>query len=251
MSEKMPTAEVFQQVEQNKVALDIIRQIRQTILDGKLRPGDRLPPEKELVLKFGVSKHSLREALRALETMGFLSIRKGAGGGAVVLEVDLKTTRDSIFNFLHFQNVSVADLSEVRRIFEPHLAKLAAERMSEEDLERLRFIHERCKEDFSRGENIYRHEIEFHRVLAEAGGNPVLVLIQDFVNNQLEEHKLNLRPGLGFMRQVLDAHDRILAAVQAGDGDAAGDEMLRHVRQVEDTLEDIRSGKEEAERAEF
>lgn len=244
MSEENHQAAVFQQVQQNKVALDIIRQVRRTILEGKLRPGDRLPPEKELVLKFGVSKHSLREALRALESMGFLSIRKGAGGGAVVLEVDMKTTRDSIFNFLYFQNVTVADLSQVRRIFEPHLAKMAAERMSEEELGRLRLIHERCHDALARGENIYKHEIEFHRVIAEAGGNPVLVLIQDFVNSLLGDLKRDLRPGLEFLEQVLDAHDRILAAVQAGDGDVASDEMLRHVCEVENSLEDIRAAKD-------
>lgn len=245
MSEKNNTAAVFQQIQQNKVALDIVRQVRQTILEGKLRPGDRLPPEKDLVLEFGVSKHSLREALRALESMGFLSIRKGSGGGPVVLEVDMKTTRDSIFNFLHFQNVNVTDLSQVRRIFEPHLARLAVERISEEQMGRLELIHERCKDALLRGENIYRHEIEFHRVLAEASGNPVLVLIQDFVNTLLGDLKLDLRPGLKFLKQVLDAHDRILAAVQAGDGDAAANEMYRHVCQVGDTLEDIRVGKEE------
>jgi len=243
MPEERNTATVFQQVEQNKVALDIIRQVRQSILEGKLRPGDRLPPEKELVQSFGVSKHSLREALRALESMGFLSIRKGAGGGAVVLEVDMKTTRDSIFNFLHFRNVSVEDLSEVRKIFEPHLARRAAERISKGDLERLEIAHERCRDALLRGENIYIREIEFHRALAEAGGNPVLVLIQDFVNNVLENLKLDLRPGLGFLEQSVDGHQRILEAVKAGDGDRAADEMHRHLCQVGDSLEDIRHGK--------
>jgi len=245
MSEKNNTAAVFQQIQQNKVSLDIVRQVRQTILEGKLRPGDRLPPEKDLVLEFGVSKHSLREALRALESMGFLSIRKGSGGGAVVLEVDMKTTRDSIFNFLHFQNVNLTDLSQVRRIFEPHLARLAVERMSEEEFGRLKLIHERCHDAFSRGENIYKHEIEFHRTLAEISGNPVLVLIQDFVNSLLGDLKRDLRPGLGFLEQVLDAHDRIMAAVQAGDVHGAADEMYRHVCEVEDALEEIRVGKED------
>ena len=243
MSEKSNTAAVFQPVQQKKVAVDIIRQVRDIILEGKLRPGDRLPPEKELVVKFGVSKHGVREALRALESMGFLSIRKGAGGGAVVLAVDMKTTRDSIFNFLHFRNVSVEDLSQVRKIFEPHLARLAAEQKSEGHLDRLKLVHERCQDALLRGENIYLHEFEFHRVLAEASGNPVLVLIQDFVNNVLENLKLDLRPGLEFLKQSLEAHERILQAVKAGDGDRAADEMRRHVCMVEDGLEEIRYGK--------
>ncbi len=83
---------MFREVQQNKVSLDIISQIRGAILNGTLNPGDRLPPEKELVSNFGVSKHTLREAMRALEVMGFLEVRKGAGGGAVVLEMDLKNS---------------------------------------------------------------------------------------------------------------------------------------------------------------
>jgi GntR family transcriptional regulator, transcriptional repressor for pyruvate dehydrogenase complex len=232
---------MFREVQQNKVALDIIRQVRESILEGKLRPGDRLPPEKELVTKFGVSKHSLREAFRALEAMGFLSIRKGSSGGAVVLEMDMKVTRDSIFNFLYFQNVSVQDLSEVRRIFEPHLTRLAVNSMAPEALEKLAVTHECCRETLSRGENIYRHEIEFHRVLAQATGNPVFVLIQDFVNSLLGDLKRQLRPGLGFLQQVLAAHDRILTAVRAGDSERAAQEMYRHVCEVEDGLEAIRT----------
>lgn len=230
---------MFREIKQSKVALDIIHQVRQSILEGKLRPGDRLPPEKELVAKFGVSKHSLREAFRALEAMGFLSIRKGSGGGAVVLEVDMQTTRDSIFNFLHFQNVSVRDLSAVRKVLEPHLTRLVAEQQSPDIVERMTATHKCCWEAFSRGENIYQYEIEFHRLLAEATGNPVFLLIQDFVNRSLETIKWDLRPGLGFLREVLEAHDSILQAVRDGDPGRAAAEMYRHVCQVEHGLEAI------------
>lgn len=234
---------MFREIQQNKVALDIIRQVRQTILEGKLRPGDRLPPEKELVGKFGVSKHSLREAFRALEAMGFLSIRKGAGGGAMIMEVDMDTTRDSIANFLYFQNVSVQDLSEVRKVFEPHLTQLAVQRLSPEVLDKLKITHQCCLDAFSRGENIYRHEIDFHRVLAQASGNPVFELIQDFANTLLSDLKRHLKPGLGFLKQVLAAHDRILGAVESRDPERARDEMYRHVCEVELGLEALRGQK--------
>jgi GntR family transcriptional repressor for pyruvate dehydrogenase complex len=234
---------LFQEIQQNKIALDIIRQVRQTILGGKLVPGDRLPPEKELVAKFGVSKHSLREAFRALEAMGFLTIRKGSGGGAMVMEVDMDTTRDSIANFLYFQNVSVQDLSGVRKVFEPHLTQLAVERLSVEELDKLKHTHKCCLDAFALGENIYRHEIDFHRVLAQASGNPVFVLIQDFVNTLLGDLKRQLKPGLGFLKQVIAAHDRILEAVESRDPERARVEMYRHVCEVESGLEALRGQK--------
>jgi GntR family transcriptional regulator, transcriptional repressor for pyruvate dehydrogenase complex len=230
---------LFREVQQNKISLDIISQIREAILNGTLNPGDRLPPEKELVSKFGVSKHTLREAIRSLEVMGFLEVRKGAAGGAVVLEVDMKTTRESIANFLYFQNVSVKDLSEVRKVFEPHLARLAAERLTKEELNELAGTHQACLEAMARGENTYAHEIAFHRALARASGNPVFMLIQDFVNSVLADSKRHLRPGQGFLEEVCTAHDRILEAIRARDPEQVAVEMHRHVCEVEQSLEEL------------
>lgn len=156
----------------------------------------------------------------------------------------MKTTRDSIANFLHFQNVSVVDLSQVRKMIEPPLTRLAAERLSSEALDRLMNTHQMCHDALARGENIYKHEIEFHRLLAEASGNPVSVLIQDFVNSLLGDIKSHLQPGLGFLKQVLAAHDRILEAVKARDPERAAEEMHRHVCEVEEALEAIRKQKQ-------
>jgi len=236
---------LFRRVPQNKIALDIIRQVREAILEGRLRPGDHLPTEKDLVAKFGVSKHSLREAMRSLEAMGFLTIRKGSGGGAVVLEVDMKTTRDSIANFLHFQNVSVKDQSEVRKLFEPYLARLAAERLGPAELEELERCNRACRDTLVLGESMSKHEIEFHRILANASGNAVLILILDFVNDVLQDSKRHLQPGMDFSKEVLAAHERILAALRDRDPERSAAEMLRHVCEVEQSLEALRTKKKE------
>ena len=245
ISKKKAKIQLFSRVEQNKVALDIIRQVREAILEGKLQAGDRLPPEKQLLAKFGVGKHTLREAVRALEAMGFLSIRKGYGGGAVVLEVDMNTTRDSIANFLHFQNVSVRNLSEVRKLVEPYLARLAAERLKQDALDALEDCNQDCGEALRLGQSMSTHEIKFHRILAEASHNPVLILILDFVNSVLTDSKAHLEPGAAFSQQVLSAHERILAAVIARDPERAEAEMRGHVCEVEEALEALRIEKEE------
>jgi GntR family transcriptional repressor for pyruvate dehydrogenase complex len=239
---------VFREVQQNKVSLDIISQIRGAILNGILNPGDRLPPERELVSNFGVSKHTLREAMRALEVMGFLEVRKGAGGGAVVLEVDLKTARESIANFLYFQNVSVRDLSEVRKVFEPHLAWLAAERLTSRDMDDLAATQQACLEAMARGDSTYKHEIAFHRIVARASGNPVFILIQDFVNSLLADSKRHLKPGVDFLEEVIAAHDSILEAFRARDPELAATRMHHHVSQVEGSLEELQRQWEEARR---
>src|SRR3972149_1077959 len=110
---------MFNSVKSNKISEHIIEQVRKAILDGRLKPGDKLPSERELIENFKVSKVTLREALRSLEVLGFLEIRKGVSGGPFVTEVDMKKARDSFINFLHFKNLSLTNLSEVRLILEP------------------------------------------------------------------------------------------------------------------------------------
>ncbi len=239
---------MFREVQQNKISLDIISQIRDAILSGTLNPGDRLPPEKELVGDFGVSKHTLREAMRALEVMGFIEVRKGACGGAVVLEVDLKTARESISNFLYFQNVSIRDLSEVRKVFEPHLARLAAERMTPEDLDDLAATQGCCLESMARGESTYEQEIAFHRTIARASGNPVFMLIQDFVNSGLAESKNRLRPGDDFQERLFTAHQQILEALRTREPELAASRMHDHVCEVENSLEELQRERRESVR---
>ena len=167
----------------------------------------------------------------------------------MVLQVDMETTRDSIANFLYFQNVSVRDLSEVRKLFEPHLAAIAAERLSPAELEKLEATHRTSLELLERGENIYKYEIEFHRILSRTSGNPVFILILDFVNSVLADSKHHLGPGLDFLKEVLAAHQRILEAIRAGDPELAASEMFQHVCEVEESLEALRRRREQRGKA--
>ena len=240
---------MFREVPRDKISLNIMRQMRDAVLSGRLHPGDRLPPENELLNEFGVSRHTLREALRALEVMGLIDIRKGVGGGPVVSEVDMETTCNSIANFLHFKNISITDLMEVRRIFEPYLARIAAERLGPEQIEKLRAMNQACRAKLDSGEDITGRpeEINFHSILAGASGNPVLILILNFVNSLLTDVKLQLKPGKEFSEQVLAAHERILEAIEERDGGAALSAMADHVCDVEQTLQNLRSPDESAD----
>lgn len=111
----------------NKASDLIICQIRKQILAGKLVPGDRLPAERLLMEQFNVSKQTLREALRVLEFLGLVEIKKEMTGGACILEIDNHTALDILSNFFYFKNLSIRDLAEVRKILEPHAASVAAQ----------------------------------------------------------------------------------------------------------------------------
>ena len=202
---------MFDSVKPNEVSQHIIDQIRNAIFDGRLRPGDKLPSERELTEKFKVSKATLREAFRSLEVLGFLEIRKGVSGGAFVTEVDMMKARDSFTNFLLFKNLSLKDLSEVRLLLEPYIAEKATLAITQEDLHRLGKLitdSDRALRNDT-GFESRKDEIEFHRIIASITGNPILMFILDFVENLLIDTKEILRPGKEFSRKVLRAHKRI------------------------------------------
>jgi len=229
---------MFQPARQNKTTDIIIDRIRTAILEGKLKPGDRLPPEKELGDQFGVSKQTMREALRALEHLGLITMRKGSGGGAFIVEVDEQVVVQSLANYLYFKNLTIENLSELRRIMEPHAAGLAAERIQPEDLEQLGRINDRTRRSITDQDwqEVTRSEVEFHRLIARQTGNPILILMIDFTETLLEDFKKILQPDKAFMNRVLASHETIHQAIGSGDAATAAAEMLKHVVEVEDHL---------------
>lgn len=232
---------MFKKITQERIPYLIARQIRDLILAGKLVPGDKLPPEKDLLKQLNVSRQTLREALRVLEAIGLIEVRKGAGGGAVIVKMGSEKLCETISNFLFFRNVSLSNLGEIRKVLEPYFSKIAAERLGPEELDELRALNQECEEMIANGEDIVggRGEIEFHATIAGISGNPVIEMIQDFVTVLLVEMKIELKPGLEFSRKVLNAHKRILKAFEKKDGDAAAREMYRHVSEVDEMLQDI------------
>ena len=226
---------MFKIARTSTITQKIIDQIRTAILAGKLKPGDILPHEKELTEQFGVSKQTLRESLRALEHMGLIDVRKGIGGGAHIVEVDIEVTKQSLANFLYFKDLTIENLSELRKLIEPHAAGKAAEHISKDDLEELGKLNETARGNLNNNllEEMSHDEINFHRVIAQNTGNPILILILDFVENLLEDFKKVLKPDLAFSKSVLDAHDKIYQAICDKDSKKASTEMYQHVYDVE------------------
>ncbi len=229
---------MFKTARTSTITEKIISQIRTAILAGKLKPGDILPPEKKLVEQFGVSKQTLRESLRALEHMGLIDVRKGIGGGAHIVEVDMQFTKQSLANFLYFKDLTIENLSELRKLIEPHAAAQAAQHISPEDLQTLAHLNDVARENLNKQflQEMSHNEINFHRVIAQTTENPILILILDFVEDLLEDFKKVLKPDLAFSKSVLEAHDMIYTAIYDGDPDKASMEMYRHVSDVETHL---------------
>lgn len=228
----------FTTAKQDKVSTVIIRQIRSAILKGDYLPGESLPTESELVVQFGVSKHTVREALRALEGMGFITMKRGAGGGPIVSEIEWDTAREYFANFLQFQKISIQELSEIRLLLEPYMARRAATNFSPEMVAELEEVHERCENLVKRNKSLVGAEAEvmFHVLLAKHSGNSALWVILDFVNNILLATKREVHPGQDFSIKVLEAHRRILKAIVEKDPDRAEKHMRDHIIEVEEEL---------------
>ena len=210
-----------------KVSGNIVTQIRDAVLSGQIKPGDKIASEKELTMQFAVSKATMREAIRVLEFMGLVEIRKGLAGGVFVAKVDMKTTINSIVNFLHFKYVSIHDITMVRYIMEPPVAQMAASRIQPKDIEKIKAMI---------AEHITQTQIGFHRYLARFSQNPIHILIMDFIDNMLKDIKLNLNLGPEFYRNVAEAHQRILECLIHKDGIGARREVIKDLLEVGDYI---------------
>ena len=216
-----------------KISDHIIEQIRDAVLSGRFKPGDRLASENELIDQFGVSKATMREALRVLEVMGLIEIRKGVGGGVFIAEVEMKTTINSIINFLHFKSVSIKDITMLRYLLEPSAAQIAASKITEEDIEKLEgIIGEQAidpQAEVLRG-------IRFHRYLTRMTQHPILILIMDFIDNLLRDIKSRLKLDPDFYDKVRQSHRRILECLINKDGAGARREMIADLLETENYL---------------
>ena len=213
----------------HKISDQIIEQIRNAILSGRFKPGDKVASAKELMSEFGVSKATLREALRVLEGMGLVEIKQGIAGGVFIAEVDMKTTLHGITNFLHFKIVSIKAITMIRYLLEPPVAQIAASQIQPEDILKLEST---IVEQPAVPQTIVSREIGFHRYLARMTGNPILILVMDFIDNILNDIKFQLEPGADFYHDVAKAHHAILECLKQKDGVGARKEIVRDLLEV-------------------
>lgn len=233
---------MFLTIRSNKASDLIVSQIRKQILTGNLMPGDRLPSERLLMEDFNVSKQTLREALRVLEFLGLVEIKKGATGGACIAEIESQTALDILANYLYFKNLSMQNLSDVRKIIEPHAAAVAAKTMTDEELDELKRLIDSSKEHYTSGkvqEEPFNNELDFHCVIANSTKNPLLMLIVEFVESLMSDQKTTIKLDKPFLASVIEAHERIYHAIANRDDELAQKEMARHISDVEDALEKL------------
>jgi GntR family transcriptional repressor for pyruvate dehydrogenase complex len=224
----------FRAVRKTRVSQDIIEQIRDLVTSGRLKPGDRLPSERELSQALSVSRSSVREAVRAMESLGLIQAR--AGEGTFVASPSGSRGNDPIIASLHQDWSTQHKLFEVRRVIEPDLAALAARRATAEQIEKLRTTLNEQEAEILRGGTGVKQDSTFHFLMAEATGNEALVRIVDsLMDLLLKTREESLHHGER-RAQSLRQHRTILAAIEARDPRAAERLMRDHIRDVEELV---------------
>ncbi len=213
----------------------ITSRLRELIRDGKLKPGDRLPPERKLAELFQVSRNSVREAIRILEDKQIIHCRPGSG--TFVADIDGESILEAMTDAFESQRTKLEQILEFRQVLEPGVARLAARRISPAALNTLAEIIRNQEEILFRGEGNQRElDLLFHQTLVEATGNRVLSTVLDTIGEKIRETRSDSLLSERRARQSIAAHKRIFAALEAGDSRRAGKEMERHLKTLRSTL---------------
>jgi DNA-binding FadR family transcriptional regulator len=234
---KADEAPRFARIRRVRVSVEILQQLKSAILEGRFRPGDRLPPENLLAREFGSSRASVREAIRSLEQSGLVTVRRGFGGGAVVVDGDLRHVTDSLSTLLRLRKISIHDFTEARLVLEPWIARLAAERITPEELAQIRRHLEMHAEAIGAGRFHATADLGFHRLVAAAAKNPALVLVFNSIADLIVEEVIaRLEMDAPTNRSNLACHERLYEALARHDRETAGTVMREHVLEVQDRL---------------
>ena len=225
----------FEVIRRNKVYEEVAKQIERLILK-KLKPGDKLPSERELAEMLQVSRSSIRDAIRGLELMGLVDPRQGAG--TIVREPSVEPLANPFSNALKRRQELVSELLDFRKMLEPPLAARAATHASADEISEMEEILQRQEAKLSDGEAAIAEDAEFHYSIALASGNSVVLKVLDILMDLLRDTRERSLQVKGRPEKSLAGHRRILTAIRRRDAEAAKAAMRRHIEDVEEIVLD-------------
>jgi DNA-binding FadR family transcriptional regulator len=223
----------------------VAESIKQFIVSQNLKPGDRLPSEKELIQSFGCSRGTIRECLKSLEVQGLVEVLPGRSGGVRVCAVPYRRAMQQLANYLHFKNLSGAQIYRVRQEIEPLMAESVVGLLTEENFDSLEALVDSCRiylEDESGEDRLScrEAELEYHNILAKACPNPFLSFLCHFTNDALLHfvvHKTNYKkfePNLikDFAESNLQYHVKLIQAYRKKDRKKVKKLMADHMAEA-------------------
>ena len=231
---------MFEPIETSNIYMKVINQILTLIRNGTLKQGDQLPSETELAKHFGVSRSSVREALKALEVLGILESKTGVGSF-----VKEGTLSDAAFSLLHelAEEGGPFEIMEARKAIEPQIAFLAGLRRTTDDLQAIKRVLNLMEQQVAKGVPTMEVDLEFHLLLAAACRNPVLADCMRLISSRMQKRFWQAMQADSLMvpgrsAVYLGHHRKILEAIDEQNAPKAEAAMLEHLEAVENGLEE-------------
>jgi len=218
-------------IKSTRIYEEIVRQVKQMIAEGRLKSGDRLPPERDLAEKFVVSRTSVREALRVLESLGLIEIR--AGEGTFVRGVSVESLIEPLALVMAAQREAIGELFEARRVLEPAIAALAAGRATPEEIHEMERILEDQAKEIAAGKTGLAQDAAFHTAIGTAAHNRAITRIAHAIMDLLTQSREESLNTPGRPTRSHQDHRRILQAITRRNATAARQAMLDHLVAVE------------------
>ncbi|MBP2641523.1 MAG: nanR [Firmicutes bacterium] len=207
-----------------------VKRLQKMIDDGNLRPGEKLPSERELVAQFSISRSVVREALRVLEAQGLVAIQQGKG--VYVQRPGLQTVLQPVQRLLKDGSITLQNLMQARYILEPEIVKIASKMINETQLLRLEQEYHEMIKYLDYPEKYLEADKNFHSLLVSCTGNPVLVIMMCPIITMFNGFIELLYQVPGTPQKVFTAHDTILKALRDHDPEAAAAAMRSHLQEV-------------------
>jgi len=224
--------------------VQVAEAIKDWVVEGGLKAGDRLPGEAELIERFGMAKGTIREAMRILEAQGLIKTRTGPGGGSFVHEVSRERARALLGNYFYFKNLTISDIYQLRRALEPELAASLAGRLTEDVLAELEadltaYAMPSRTLDEEREQHIV--SLRFHATLAAQADNELLGFLIDFMVSILSDltvyRRLYSPPNQELRQRGYDYQSRLVIALRTGDTEGARAIMAAHMETAQTLME--------------
>ena len=222
----------FETISRDKVYHTVAKQLERHITEN-LKPGDLLPSERQLAEMLGVSRGSVRDAIRTMQAMGRLEPRQGIG--TVVRHPESAST-GRLADALRQKHKLVAELIDVRRMIEPHLVARAALRASDDELKEMEEILDRQEAKVRRGDLAVEEDSEFHYSIALACKNSAVLRVVDVLMELLRDARRDSFLGKGRQEKSLAGHRRIVSALKRRDPKAAERAMDHHLQEIENIV---------------
>jgi len=228
----------FKEIAPVRLYESVIEQIMDLIKNNELKPGDKLPPERELAEKLSISRNSLREAFRVLESRGL--IKSKPGGGRFIREIRENDHNNTENIILSLEKSSILELLEAREIFEVKIAEIAAQRATPEDIEIIEeALNKMNQKEELKDDKKTESDTEFHLAIAGASHNFVFVNIIKLHLDLLKETREKTWQIPGRREKQYQEHRAIFRAIKEHNSKKAGEAILKHLRSIRKIVVEI------------